>query len=114
MVAQGRFKKILSAGVVENLGDLSCELSFLSRKSITPKVISSNDRCYVIERAVTSISSVLWLLGVYEKHDIYKTALVPINKRKVINKISNFVSEIDEVRNFEKVYLILYYKFQSL
>lgn len=104
-------KKILSAGILENAGDWSCELSFLPRKPIAPIFISSNEGCWVIDTALASISNGLWLLGVDEKYDIYEVALLPGRKIKVNNKFSSFICEIDEVKVSGKVYLSMDYKF---
>lgn len=102
-------RKSLDAGILNDAGEWSSDLSFLPKMPSIPVLISSNTGSWLIDAAVTSISNGRWLLGVDGKYDVYDIALLPGKKISVVNKLSNFLCGIEEVESAGKVILTMDY-----
>lgn len=104
-------RKNLTAGVLHNAGSWMVDLSFIPHVLNEPVFISSNTGAWLVDASVSSISNGRWLLGIDDKYDIYDIALLPGRKINVINKVSNFICEIDDVNPAGNVVLTMEYNY---
>ncbi|ALV92030.1 MULTISPECIES: phage repressor protein CI [Pantoea] len=96
-------KKNLNDGVLIDTGFWSVDLSIISNVIKTPILISSNTDLWIIDGSVNELSNGLWLLGVDDKYDIYKVALLPGKKISVNSGGDSFVCMDNEVYGYGKV-----------
>ncbi|AUX93732.1 phage repressor protein CI [Mixta gaviniae] len=104
-------RKNLIAGVLQDAGNWSVDLSFIPHTLNEPVFISSNSGTWIVDASISSISNGRWLLGIDDKYDIYDIALLPGRKISVASKGTNFTCGADEVNPAGKVVLTMEYNY---
>ncbi|MCR1567009.1 phage repressor protein CI, partial [Mixta sp.] len=79
-------RKNLTAGMLQDAGNWTVDLSFIPYTLGNPIFISSNTKSWIVDASVSGISNGRWLLGIDNKYDIYDVSLLPGKK---INVTSN-------------------------
>ncbi|MCU5775831.1 helix-turn-helix domain-containing protein [Erwiniaceae bacterium BAC15a-03b] len=102
-------RKNLAAGVLQDAGSWTVDLSFIPHTLIEPVFISSNTESWIVDASVSGISNGRWLLGIDDKYDVYDIALLPGRKISVTSKGTNFTCGADEVNSAGKVILTMDY-----
>lgn len=103
--------KNLIAGVLQDAGNWSVDISFIPHNLNEPVFISSNSGTWIVDASISSISNGRWLLGIDDKYDIYDIALLPGRKISVASKGTNFTCGADEVNPAGKVVLTMEYNY---
>jgi len=101
--------KNLTAGVLQDAGNWTGDLTFIPHPFDEPVFILSSSGSWVIDSSVSSISNGRWLLGIDDKYDIYDITLLPGRKISVTSKGTNFTCGADEVNAIGKVVLTMDY-----
>mgnify|MGYP001248606761 CR=1 FL=1 len=102
-------RKNLIAGVLQDAGNWTIDLSFIPHELDEPIFISSNSGAWIVDQSVKDISNGRWLIGIDDKYDIYDIALLPGRKINVTGKRNNFTCGVEEVNTAGKVVLTLSY-----
>lgn len=100
-------RKNLTAGVLQDAGSWSIDLSFIPHEIIEPLYVFSNVGSWIVDIGVTEISNGRWLLGIDDKYDVYDVAMLPGRKISVSNKVASFICSADEVSAAGKVILTM-------
>lgn len=90
-------RKNLTAGMLQDAGNWTVDLSFIPYTLGNPIFISSNTKSWIVDASVSGISNGRWLLGIDNKYDIYDVSLLPGKKINVTSNGSSFVCGDNEV-----------------
>jgi len=104
-------RKNLAAGVLQDAGSWSVDLSFVTHKLNEPVLISSSSGAWIVDVSILGISNGRWVLGIDDRYDVYDINLLPGRKISVTNQGSNFTCRSDEVDTVGKVMLTLDFNF---